>query len=102
MKFFRIVAAGWVLFFVVVMTAAALNGGLRSSPAQSSTRTVVVIDFEEARILEEDMRMLERMRVSVPSSMLRMTELDPMWVDSNMIRAQEQYQAQLDRMIARR
>jgi hypothetical protein len=41
------------------------------------------------------------MRVAVSPSMNTMIELDPMWVDPAMIRAQEQYQAQLDRMIAR-
>ncbi|MDP3984533.1 MAG: hypothetical protein Q8Q52_05970 [Acidimicrobiia bacterium] len=61
----------------------------------------MVTDFGEAGMLGGDMQMLERMRVSVPSSMNTMIEVDPMWVDSDMIRAQEQYQAQLDRMIAR-
>jgi hypothetical protein len=31
-----------------------------------------------------------------------MIAADPMWVDEDMIRAQEQYQAQIDRMLARR
>lgn len=102
MTFFKIVVASWVLFVAVVMTVAAMNGSLPSDPSPPSSLTAVVTDLGEARMLEGDMRMLERMGVSVSSSMNTMIELDPMWVDSDMIRAQEQYQAQLDRMLARR
>ncbi|MEX0700447.1 MAG: hypothetical protein WD354_12025 [Acidimicrobiia bacterium] len=100
--FLKIVVTSWVLFIAVVITVAAINGSLSPGPAQPSSRAVVVTDFGEAGMLEGDMRMLERMRVSVSSPMNTMIELDPMWVDSDMIRAQEQYQAQLDRMLARR
>ena len=101
MKFLEIVSVTWVLFVAVVMTAAAISGGFSREPLQPTSRTAVVTDFGELGMLEGDMRMLERMRVSVSPSMNTMIELDPMWVDPAMIRAQEQYQAQLDRMIGR-
>jgi hypothetical protein len=101
MKFFKIVVASWVLFVASAMTAAAINGGFTPGPRQPPLRADMVTDFREVGMLEGNMRMLERMRVSVSPSMNTMIELDPMWVDPAMIRAQEQYQAQLDRMIAR-
>ena len=101
MKFLKIVAASWVLFIAVVMTVAAIDGSLSPGPAQPSSRAVVVTDFGEAGMLEGDIRMLERMRVSVSSPMNTMIGSDPMWVDADMIRTQERYQAQLDRMIGR-
>jgi hypothetical protein len=52
-------------------------------------------------MLEGEIRMLERMRISVSSPMNTMIGSDPMWVDADMIRTQERYQAQLDRMIGR-
>jgi hypothetical protein len=100
-KFFKIVSVTWVLFVAVAMTAAAISSGFSREPLQPTSRTAVVTDFGELGMLEGDMRMLERMRVAVSPSMNTMIELDPMWVDPAMIRAQEQYQAQLDRMIAR-
>jgi len=101
MKFLKIVVASWVLLIVVVMTAAAVSGNLSPGPAQSSSRTAVTTDFGEAQMLEGEIRMLERMRISVSSPMNTMIGSDPMWVDADMIRTQERYQAQLDRMIGR-
>jgi hypothetical protein len=98
----KTVAIGWVLFFVAVMTVAALNGGLSAGPAQPTAETDLVTDPGDAGMLERDMQMLERMRVSASLSMNTMIAADPMWVDEDMIRAQEQYQAQIDRMLARR
>jgi hypothetical protein len=98
----KTVAIGWVLFFVAVMTVAALNGGLSAGSAQPTAETDLVTDSGDAGMLERDMLMLERMRVSASLSMNTMIAADPMWVDEDMIRAQEQYQAQIDRMLARR
>ena len=101
MKVLIVIAVSWLLFFAVVMTAAAIDGGLSPGPTQSSPRTAVVTDIRNRGMLEADLRMLERMRVATSPAMNAMIELDPMWVDPDMIRAQEQYQAQLDRMIGR-
>lgn len=102
MKFFTVGAATGVLLVAAVVAAAAISGSLPQGPTEPSSRTAVVTDFGAAGMLEGDMRMLERMRAAVSPSMNWMIELDPMWVDSDMIRAQEQYQAQIDRMLARR
>lgn len=41
------------------------------------------------------------MRTAVSPLMNGMIAADPMWSDPDMIRAQEQYQAQMDRMVGR-
>ena len=102
MRFFKLVVAGWALFAAVVLTVAALDGGLSQSPAQATPPSAVLTNLSETGMLEGDMRMLERMRVGGSSSMNTMIGRDPMWVDPDMVQAQEQYQAQLDRMIAGR
>jgi hypothetical protein len=48
-------------------------------------------------MLDADQQMLERQ-----PNMNSMIEQDPMWVDPEMIRLQEDYQAQIDRMMGRR
>lgn len=53
-------------------------------------------------MLESDAVMLEEMRASASPVMATMIQQDPMWTDSGMIRAQEEYQAQIDRMLGRR
>jgi hypothetical protein len=53
-------------------------------------------------MLESDIAMLELMRVSTSPVMMTMVQDDRMWTDPDMIRVQEEYQAQLDRMLGRR
>lgn len=60
------------------------------------------VDPEQLDMLEADQRMLQRMRSSVTADMTTMIQNDPMWVDTEMIRLQEQYQMQLDRMLGKR
>lgn len=55
-----------------------------------------------AEMLESDTAMLEQMRASAAPVMMSMIQEDPMWTDPDMIRAQEEYQAQMDRMLGRR
>lgn len=57
---------------------------------------------EESGMLASDMAMLDSMRASVSPAMTPMISRDPMWTDPDMIRAQEEYQAQLDRMLGKR
>ncbi|HSJ83202.1 MAG TPA: hypothetical protein VLA91_05225 [Acidimicrobiia bacterium] len=101
MRFLKIATASWVLFIAVLVTAAALSGSFTPGSAQPSSRAPMVTESGEVEMLDGDIRMLERMRVTAHSSMNTMIEADPMWVDPDMIRAQEQYQAQIDRMLAR-
>ena len=101
MRLVRIVAITWVLFVVVAFAGAAMRGGLPGGPTEPDSRSAVVTDSRAPAMIEGDMQMLERMRATLSPSMDTMIEADPMWVDPEMIRAQEQYQAQIDRMLAR-
>lgn len=64
--------------------------------------SVTAIGVENLEMLESDRMMLERMRASTSQSMMTMIREDPMWRDEGMIQAQEEYQAQLDRMLGKR
>jgi hypothetical protein len=102
-KVFKIVASAWILLVAVVVGAAARSESSSRTPARPSTPTAEVTGLGEAGMLEADMRMLEQMRTALsPSMMSDMTAVDLMWVDPDMVRAHEEYQAQIDRMLARR
>jgi hypothetical protein len=96
------VATAWVLSVAVVLGAAVSSDDPSHASANPSIRTAGVADAGAAWMLEGDMRMLERMRTAVSQSMDAMIAVDPMWVNPEMIQAQEGYQAQIDRMLARR
>lgn len=64
--------------------------------------SVAAIGAENLEMLESDRMMLERMRTATSQSMMTMIREDPMWRDEGMIQAQEEYQAQLDRMLGKR
>lgn len=89
----------------VVMLAVLLVGigvaGL-STAERGLDRPLIETGVERPGMLESDMAMLERMRVNTSASMMTMIQEDRMWTDPNMIRAQEEYQAQLDRMLGKR
>lgn len=57
---------------------------------------------QQPDMLESDMAMLEQMRASTSPVMMTMAQDDRMWTDPDMILVQEEYQAQLDRMLGRR
>lgn len=57
---------------------------------------------QQTEMLESDMAMLEQMQSSTSRVMMTMIQEDPMWTDPDMIRAQEDYQAQMDRMLGKR
>jgi len=100
MKALAITVLLWAVLVTALLTGAAVDGA--ASPTRPSPRADAVTDLGKVGMLDADLRMLERMRVSVSPQMSTMISVDPMWVDPEMIRAQEQYQAQLDRMIGRR
>jgi hypothetical protein len=101
MMYFRIVRGIWVLSVVVFLALILMSGSLPPGPPERSSHAALVADFQETGMLQGDTRMLEWMRAAISPSMNGMIELDPMWADSDMIQAQEQYQAQIDRMLAR-
>lgn len=59
-------------------------------------------DVRQTEMLESDAAMLEQMQSSASPVMMTMIQEDPMWTDPDMIRAQEDYQAQVDRMLGKR
>lgn len=57
---------------------------------------------ELAEMVDSDFAMLDGMRAATSPVMTTMIREDPMWSDPDMVRAQEEYQAQIDRMLAKR
>ena len=102
MRFEKTASTAWLLLVVMVMAVVAFGPSLLQDPTRNPSPTAAVTDLGRDGMLEGDMQMLERMRVTVIPNMNQMIELDPTWVDPEMLRAQEQYQAQIDRMLARR
>ena len=62
----------------------------------------VQTDVRQTEMLESDAAMLDQMQSPTPSAMTTMIQENPMWTDPDMIRAQEDYQAQVDRMLGNR
>ncbi len=101
MKAFKVLGVLWLLLVVVTVVAVAASAPSADGP-DTRQRTGVIGDVGQLDMLESDQQMLERMRTSLSPSMKTMIQNDPIWTDPDMIRLQEEYQAQLDRMIARR
>jgi hypothetical protein len=102
MAILKIFGAAWLFLVAGSVTLAIVQNTPPQGPVVPSTRNAVTTDLGASEMLQSDMRMLEQMRISLSRSMNGMIADDPMWVDPVMIRGQEQYQAQIDRMLARR
>ena len=88
------------------MVAAFFALVIATAPEEAPVRPpTVVSDRQLYPMLEDHQRMTEQMRVAIshPSMTPRMLT-DLMWNDwsEDMVREQEAYQAQIDRMLARR
>lgn len=86
---------------LIALAAAVATAPQASDPGVPSNGRVVS-DLGQLDMLGSDQQMLDRMQAGVDPNMGTMIDQDPMWVDPDMIRLQEEYQAQLDRMIGRR
>jgi len=86
---------------LIGLVAAVATAPPESDPGAPSSRRVVS-DLGQLDMLGSDQQMLDRMQAGADPNMGTMIDQDPMWVDPDMIRLQEEYQAQLDRMIGRR
>jgi len=73
-----------------------------ASDRESPTGHKVVSDLGQLDMLDSNLPMLQQMRSAETLRMVTMIETNPMWTDPDMIRGQEEYQIQLDRMIAKR
>ncbi len=89
-----------VLILAVLLLGIGVAGLSTADPKPDRPR--IETGIQRLGMLESDMAMLERMRVVTSPVMMTMIQEDRMWTDPDMIRAQEQYQAQLDRMLGRR
>ena len=85
---------------LLVMVTIGLGIGLGASATPDQPRTGVFA--EQLGMLESDQLMLQQMRSGTSLGMTTMIREDPMWLDPDMIKAQEEYQAQLDRMLGKR
>ncbi|HEX6302100.1 MAG TPA: hypothetical protein VF148_16725 [Acidimicrobiia bacterium] len=88
---------GLLAVLLVAITIAGLSSIQGDVGRPSHEREIQQLDM-----LESDMAMLEQMRASTSPVMMTMIQDDRMWTDPDMIRVQEEYQAQLDRMLGRR
>lgn len=84
----------------VLLLGVGISAG--SSAGEEVDRPVSESGVQQTEMLESEMAMLEQMRASTSPVMLTMIEEDPMWTDPDMIRAQEDYQEQMDRMLSER
>ncbi|MEX1207904.1 MAG: hypothetical protein WEE36_04745 [Acidimicrobiia bacterium] len=89
-----------VLVGLLVMVTIGLGIGLGGSTPDDQPTTRVRADH--VGMPESDQLMLQQMRSGTSPGMTPMIREDPMWVDPDMIKAQEEYQAQLDRMVGKR
>ena len=83
------------------MLSVALGIGL-GGPASPDDQPTGRVAAEQLGMLESDQLMLQQMRTGTSPVMTTMIGEDPMWIDPDMIKAQEEYQAQLDRMLGQR
>lgn len=83
-----------LLLLGVTIVGLSNNGGVDGPAFQT--------DVRQTEMLESDAAMLEQMQSSASPVMMTMIQEDPMWTDPDMIRAQEDYQAQVDRMLGKR
>jgi len=87
---------------IVIALVGVLNGTTGVDNAGSTTSHDVVTDLGELHNLEADHHMLEQMRATAVPNTGVMADQNPMWDDPDTVRLQEQYEAQIDRMIGRR
>lgn len=85
---------------LLVMVTIGLGIGLGGSATPDDQPTTGV-HAEQLGMLESDQLMLQQMRSGTSPGMTTMIREDPMWVDPDMIKAQEEYQAQFDRMLGK-
>ncbi len=94
-----IVAASIAILIAFIVAVAAV---LPAHDAGASSSGQVVSNRSQLDMLVSDQQMLNFMRAGVSANMGTMIHNDRMWVDPDMIQLQEQYQAEMDRMIGRR
>jgi len=92
-----VTSVSFIAALIVLIAFGATGEGVRQ-PIENR----VTSDLGQLDMLEAVQPMLDRMRVTVSPDVNTMLDQHPMWFDEAMIQAQEDYQAQLDRMVGRR
>jgi hypothetical protein len=98
----KIFGSVWLLLFATALTLAVVQDTHTQAPPVPTPRSAVVTDLGKSELLQSDMRMLDQMRTAESPWKGPMIAGGAMWLDPVTIRAHEQYQAQFDRMLARR
>lgn len=101
MQAFKILTVAGLLLLAIALGAVVVAAQPNNGSTSTAPRAVVT-DLSQLGMLESDEDMLERMRVSQDPTMNTMIDRDSMWTDPDMVRLQEEYRAQLDRMLANR
>ena len=92
----------WSAIILAATVAALTLPASATEPGTPAGAHQVVSDLGQLEMLNADQQMLQQMRRVATPNMVTMIETDPMWTDPDMIRLQEEYQGQLDRMIGKR
>jgi hypothetical protein len=95
-----LIGLGLLMMAVVAIVEVAAPSPGASQAAPVSER--LGADTDRLDMLAVDQRMLQRMSSSASPDMTTMIQTYPMWVDPEMIRLQEQYQTQIERMLGKR
>lgn len=98
MQALRALAAAVLVLMVITIGVVSAQSTDGPDPIQRN----VVADLGQRDMLEADGAMLDRMRASNSPGMNTMIGNDPMWTNPDMVRLQESYQAQVDRMLGNR
>lgn len=101
MKFLKVMVSIWLLLIAGAVTLSLTDSSPVGDPALRSGNEVVS-DRARLEMLEADQRMLQQMGDSLRPGMETMISENLMWVDPGMIRLQEEYQAEIDRMLGQR
>jgi len=100
-KTLKLLVGGWILLIVLVVAIIVMSPTAASDP-EAPTSHQVVSDLGQIDMLDSNQGMLQQMRNAATPNMVTMVETKPMWTDPEMIRRQEEFQHQLDRMIGKR
>ncbi len=102
MKALKILGIAWLVIGALLTLTALVGSAPPSSQHNVPAGNGVVTNLAEHEMLDSHQTMLEQMRLSDTSRMVTMIQDDSTWADQDMIRLQEEHQAQLDRMIGKR
>lgn len=99
-KTLTILVSSWILLIIVVALIV-ITSPTAADDTETPTGHQVVADLAQLDMLDSNQGMLQQMRSAATPNMLTMIDSKPMWTDPDMIRRQEEFQRELDRMIGK-